>query len=255
MPDGEVRPVAAFLPYGRQHIDEDDIAAVAEALRADFLTTGPLVEQFERAFAERVEAPEAVACSNGTTALHLAVTALGVGPGDTCIVPSVTFVATANVCAMQGAEVVFADVDPASGLLTEQGLADALARAAGPVKAILPVHLCGNAVDMEAVRAMAGRQGAAVVEDACHAVGTDTPAGPVGSASLSDAVCFSFHPVKTLTTGEGGMVTTRDSALAARMRRLRSHGLERDLDGAPGPWWYEQPELGFNYRLPDILCA
>lgn len=255
MPDGAARPSAAFLPYGRQHIDEDDIAAVAEALRGDFLTTGPLVERFEQAFAEAVGAPHAVACSNGTTALHLAVAALDIGPGDLCIAPSITFVATANVCAMQGAGVVFADVDPASGLMTEETLADALARAPGPVKAVLPVHLRGDAVDMAAISAMAARWGARVVEDACHAVGTQTPDGPVGNAARSDAVCFSFHPVKTLTTGEGGMVTTRDAAAAARMRRLRSHGLLREVEGAPGPWWYEQHALGFNYRLPDINCA
>ena len=254
MPDGASRP--GFLPYGRQSIDEADIAAVAEALRADFLTTGPLVDRFEQAFAEAVGAPFAVACGNGTQALRLAVAALDVGPGDVCVVPSVTFVATANVCAMQGAQVVFADVDPATGLMTDETLADALARARGEVRAVLPVHLTGNACDMPALQAMADRWGCSIVEDACHAVGTETPWGPVGSASRSDAACFSFHPVKTLTTGEGGMVTTRDAAIYARMRRLRSHGLVREgFDAAPGPWWYEQTELGWNYRLPDLNCA
>ncbi len=251
MPDG--RP---FLAYGRQDIDESDIAAVAEALRGDFLTTGPLVDRFEQAFAETVGARHAVACSNGTTALHLAVAALGVGPRDVCIVPSITFVATANVCAMQGADVVFADVDPATGLMSEATLAEALDRAGGRARAILPVHLCGNAVDMDAVQAAASRCGAAVIEDACHALGTDTPWGRTGDAARSDAVCFSFHPVKTLTTGEGGMVTTADARRAEHMRRLRSHGLVREgFDTSPGPWWYEQTELGFNYRLPDVLCA
>ena len=255
MPDGAAR-TSAFLPYGRQSIDEADIEAVAEALRADFLTTGPMVDRFEAVFAETVGAPFAVACSNGTTALHLAVAALDVGPGDICVVPSITFVATANVCAMQGAQVVFADVDPSTGLMTEETLADALARANGDVRVVLPVHLAGNACDMAAIGAMADRWGCSVVEDACHAVGTTTPDGPVGSTRRSDAACFSFHPVKTLTTGEGGMVTTRDAALYARMRRLRSHGLVREgFDCSPGPWWYEQTELGWNYRLPDILCA
>ena len=256
MPDGGVRPAPAYLPYGRQDIDEADIAAVVEALRSDFLTTGPLVERFEQAFAEAVGAPHAVACSNGTTALHLAVAALDIGPRDVCIVPAVTFVATANVCAMQGARVVFADVDPASGLMTEETLAEAMDRADDAVRAILPVHLCGAPVDMPAIASMANGCGAVVIEDACHALGTDTAWGRTGDAGKSDAVCFSFHPVKTLTTGEGGMVTTRDHRAAWRMRRLRSHGIVREgLAEAPGPWWYEQHELGFNYRLPDILCA
>lgn len=256
MPDGGVRPDAAFLPYGRQDIDEADIAAVIDALRSDFLTTGPLVERFEAAFAEFVGAPHAVACSNGTTALHLAVAALDVGPRDVCIVPSVTFVATANVCAMQGARVVFADVDQFTGLMTVQTLAEAMSRAEGEVRAILPVHLAGAPADMAGISDLARRCGASIVEDACHALGTDTPWGRTGDAAKSDAVCFSFHPVKTLTTGEGGMITTRDHRTAWRMRRLRSHGIVREgLAEAPGPWWYEQQELGFNYRLPDILCA
>jgi UDP-4-amino-4,6-dideoxy-N-acetyl-beta-L-altrosamine transaminase len=256
MPDGGARPKQAFLPYGRQSIDETDIAAVVEALRSDFLTTGPLVERFEQAFAEAVGAPHAVACSNGTTALHLAVASLDIGPADICVVPAITFVATANVCAQQGARVVFADVDPATGLMTEETLAEALDRAEGEVRAILPVHLCGAPVNMPAIAALAESCGAAIIEDACHALGTDTSWGRTGDANQSDAVCFSFHPVKTLTTGEGGMVTTRDHQAAWRMRRLRSHGIVREgLAEAPGPWWYEQAELGFNYRLPDVLCA
>jgi dTDP-4-amino-4,6-dideoxygalactose transaminase len=157
---------------------------------------------------------------------------------------------------MQGARVVFADVDPASGLMTEATLAEAMDRAEDAVRAILPVHLCGAPVDMPAIAELARSCGAVVIEDACHALGTDTRWGRTGDASKSDAVCFSFHPVKTLTTGEGGMVTTRDHRAAWRMRRLRSHGIVREgLAEAPGPWWYEQHELGFNYRLPDILCA
>jgi UDP-4-amino-4,6-dideoxy-N-acetyl-beta-L-altrosamine transaminase len=256
MPDGGVRPIDAFLPYGRQDIDEADIAAVVAALRSDYLTTGPLVESFEKAFATFVGAPHAVACSNGTTALHLAIAALDVAPRDVCIVPAITFVATANVCAQQGARVVFADVDPLSGLMTDATLAEAMDRAGGPVRAILPVHLAGAPADMPAIAELARQCGAAVIEDACHALGTDTAWGRIGDAGKSEAVCFSFHPVKTLTTGEGGMVTTRDHRAAWRMRRLRSHGIVREgLAEAPGPWWYEQQELGFNYRLPDILCA
>jgi len=264
MPDGG--GAAPFLPYGRQTIEADDLDAVAQALGADFLTTGPLVERFEAAFAKAVGAEHAVVCSNGTTALHLAVEAAGVGPGDVCVVPSITFVATANAVRYQGGEPVFADVDPDSGLMTAETLAEALARCAGRrVKAVLPVHLTGAAVDVPAVRLLADGVGAAVIEDACHAVGTDTAWGPVGSCRASAMACFSFHPVKTLTTGEGGAVTTDDAVLAARMRRMRSHGLEREAaalgedfavdGGAPAPWAYEQRELGWNYRLPDLNCA
>ncbi|MDO1557946.1 UDP-4-amino-4,6-dideoxy-N-acetyl-beta-L-altrosamine transaminase [Brevundimonas sp. 2R-24] len=257
---------APFLAYGRQHIDESDIAAVAEALRGDYLTTGPTVAAFEAAVARAVDAPEAVACSNGTAALHLAVMAAGLKPGDLAVVPAITFAATANACAYQGADVLFADVDPSTGRMTGATLAEALARADRPVRAILPVHLGGHAVEMAEVRAQAEGIGAVVIEDACHALGTETPSGQIGACPDSLMACFSLHPVKTLTTGEGGVITTRDPELAARMRRLRSHGMERDpaqfldreagFDGdVPNPWWHEQQDLGFNYRLPDVLCA
>jgi UDP-4-amino-4,6-dideoxy-N-acetyl-beta-L-altrosamine transaminase len=248
----------AFLPYGRQSIDEDDIAAVTEALRSDFLTTGPRVEAFEAAFAETVGARYAVACANGTAALHLAMMALNVSPGEAVIVPSITFLATANCARFVGAEVVFADVDPDSGLMTPQTLAEALARLGGRrLRAVLPVHLRGEACDLPGLRALANQAGAVLVEDAPHALGTTTRHGNtteiIGDVKHSVMATFSFHPVKTIATGEGGMVTTNDAALAERLRRLRSHGMVRP-DGAE-PWWYEMPELGFNYRLPDVLCA
>ena len=248
----------AFLPYGRQSIDEDDIAAVAEALRADFLTTGPRVEAFEAAFAETVGARYAVACSNGTAALHLAMMALDVGPGEAVIVPSITFLATANCARFVGAEVVFADVDPDSGLMTPETLGEALTRLGGRrLRAVLPVHLRGDACDLPGLAALADRAGAVLVEDAPHALGTTAKFGNttelIGDVTHSAMATFSFHPVKTIATGEGGMVTTNDPALAERLRRLRSHGMVR-ADGAE-PWWYEMPELGFNYRLPDVLCA
>ncbi|MDR6627613.1 UDP-4-amino-4,6-dideoxy-N-acetyl-beta-L-altrosamine transaminase [Caulobacter segnis] len=247
-----------FLPYGRQTIEDDDIAAVAEALRGDFLTTGPTVEAFETAFANKVGAAHAVAVSNGTATLHLAMMALGVGEGDTCIAPSVTFLATANCARYVGAEVVFADVDPDSGLMTPETLAEALDRAADRrVKAILPVHLRGDVCDLPALKALADARGAALVEDAPHALGSigtfDGLAHPVGDGAYSSFASFSFHPVKTLATGEGGMLTTNDAGLADRARRLRSHGMVRPAGG--DPWWYEMPELGFNYRIPDVLCA
>lgn len=247
-----------FLPYGRQTIEDDDVAAVAEVLRADFLTTGPQVEAFEDAFAEAVGAPHAVACANGTAALHMAMLALGVGEGELCIVPSVTFLATANSARYVGAEVVFSDVDPQSGLMRPQDLAEALERVgARKVAAVLPVHLRGDVVDLAALAALAKTKGAVLVEDACHALGSaygvDGAARPVGACDWSAASTFSFHPVKTIATGEGGMVTTADGAVAERLRRARSHGMERPEGG--DPWWYEMKEPGFNYRLPDILCA
>jgi UDP-4-amino-4,6-dideoxy-N-acetyl-beta-L-altrosamine transaminase len=248
----------AFLPYGRQSIDDDDIAAVAAALRDDFLTTGPRVEAFEHAFAEQVGARHAIACANGTAALHLGMLALGVGEGEVCIVPSITFLATANCARYVGAEVVFADVDPQSGLMTEATLADAIARCGDRrIAAILPVHLRGDIAELPALRRLADAAGAALVEDACHALGSrmmfaGQPAS-AGDGRWGDMAVFSFHPVKTLTTAEGGMITTGDARLAERLRGLRSHGMIRP----PGadPWVYEMPELGFNYRLPDVLCA
>ena len=247
-----------MLPYGRQTIDDDDIAAVAEALRGDFLTTGPMVEAFERAFADKVGARYAVACANGTAALHLAMLALDVQPGDAIIAPSITFLATANCARFVGAEVVFADVDPDTGLMTPDTLAQALERLAGRrLRAVLPVHLRGDAADLAGLKHLAKGAGAVLIEDAPHALGTTVKfgnaAGTIGDCAYSAMATFSFHPVKTIATGEGGMVTTNDPHLAERLRRLRTHGMVRPEGG--DPWWYEMPEVGFNYRLPDILCA
>ncbi|MFT4936974.1 MAG: UDP-4-amino-4,6-dideoxy-N-acetyl-beta-L-altrosamine transaminase [Pseudoalteromonas distincta] len=247
-----------LLPYGRQTIEDDDIAAVAAALRDDLLTTGPRVEAFEMAFADAVGAEHAVACANGTAALHLTMLALGVRAGDVCIVPSTTFLATANCVRYVGAEVVFADVDPDSGLMRPDDLAQALSEA-GPksVAAVLPVHMRGDVADLPAIASLADSAGAVVVEDACHALGSalrhEGADVLVGSGRWSSASTFSFHPVKTIATGEGGMITTPDAGLAERLRRLRSHGMVRPPGG--DPWWYEMAEPGFNYRLPDILCA
>jgi UDP-4-amino-4,6-dideoxy-N-acetyl-beta-L-altrosamine transaminase len=262
----------AFLPYGRQTIEDDDIAAVTAALKADYLTTGPLVPAFERAFAQAVGARHAVACASGTAALHLAMMALDLGPGDAVIVPSITFVATANAARFQGADVVFADVDPDSGLMTESSLAEALTRLDGRrLAAVLPVHMTGSVTDLPAIRRLADAHGAAVVEDACHALGTtmafDTGPERAGDGRHAAMACFSFHPVKTIATGEGGMVTTNDQALARRLALMRSHGITReaaahrapdlslDPDGGANPWAYEMQALGFNYRLADVLCA
>ncbi len=253
------------LPYGRQTIEDDDVAAVAAALRDDFLTTGPKVEEFEQAFARATGAHHAVACNSGTAALHLAALAQDLGPEDAAVVPTMTFLATANVVRMTGAEVVFADVDPDTGLMTPETFRSALdrARAAGfEPKLAVPVHLNGQLCDMRALAKVAGERDVALIEDACHALGTRG----VGATPHSRMACFSTHPVKAIATGEGGIVTTADAALAERMRRLRTHGMSRDpssfetrdlaFDGnEPNPWYYEMAELGWNYRLPDILCA
>ncbi|MDY0883188.1 UDP-4-amino-4,6-dideoxy-N-acetyl-beta-L-altrosamine transaminase [Dongia soli] len=262
-----------FLPYGKQCIDDEDVAAVAAALRGDYLTTGPTVGQFERAFADYVGARFAVASNSGTAALHLACMALGLGPGDHVVVPSVTFLATANAARFCGAEVIFADVDPHSGRMTAATLEEALARQPGfRPRAVLPVHLNGHCVDVAAIQALADRSGMAVIEDACHALGglhaagNDTRAS-VGACALSQLSCFSLHPVKTMTTGEGGVTTTNDEQLYRRMQLFRNHGMTRDAGeftaaeqafdtaGAALPWYYEMQELGPNYRITDIACA
>lgn len=244
----------SFLPYGRQSIDDDDVAAVTAALKSDFLTTGPAVAAFEEAFARKVGAARAISCFNATVGLHLAMLALDVGPGDLVVVPSVTFLSTANCVRMARADVLFADVDPDSGLMTAETLRDAAARADGRrIAAVIPVHLRGAVADMRAIAAIAKSLGAKVVEDAAHAVGSISASGPVGNCARSAMAVFSFHPVKTMTTGEGGMVTTNDPHLAARLTSLRSHAMTRP-SGAD-PWIYEAEELGFNYRLPDLNCA
>ncbi len=254
-----------FLPYGRQTIEDDDVSAVAAALRDDLLTTGPKVDEYERAFARMTGAAHAVACNSGTAALHLACLAMDMGPQDAAVVPTMTFLATANVVRMTGAEVIFADVDPETGLMTAETFEAAREQAgrAGRIKAALPVHLNGQVCDMPELAAAASAKAIALTEDACHALGIEN----IGATSHSRMACFSTHPVKAIATAEGGMVTTADAGLAARMRSLRSHGMVRDpsafanrdlafagVDGA-NPWYYEMPEVGWNYRLPDVLCA
>jgi len=259
-----------FLPYGKPVLDRDDIEAVTAVLESDFLTMGPQIGAFEQAFAETTAAPHAVACSNGTAALHLATMALGIGPGDTVVVPAITFLATANAVRMTGGEVVFADVDPTTGLMLPDHVEEAAARAASPVKAVYPVHMAGRLVDMPAVAAMAAKKGWAIVEDSCHALGgryrhADGSDGRVGDCRYADMAVFSFHPTKTISSGEGGMITCRDAAMRDRMLLLRNHGMTKDgfvnrdlafdSEGAPNPWYYEMQALGFNYRLSEIHCA
>jgi UDP-4-amino-4,6-dideoxy-N-acetyl-beta-L-altrosamine transaminase len=254
----------SILPYARQTIEDDDVAAVAAALRDDFLTTGPKVAEFEHAFASATGARYAVACNSGTAALHLAALAVDLGPGDAAIVPTMTFLATANIVRMTGAEIVFADVDPESGLMTPETLSAALQNAPSEprVKAAIPVHLNGQVCDLPGLAERTGARGVVMIEDACHALGI---AG-IGAAIYSKAACFSTHPVKAIATGEGGLVTTSEGRIADRMRSLRSHGMSRDrasfvnaelaFDGkVTNPWYYEMHEIGWNYRMPDLLCA
>lgn len=245
----------AMLSYGRQTIDDADIAAVVEALRAPALTCGPLVARFEAALASWLGAHHASACSSGTAALHLAYAALGIGEGDELITTPITFSATAHAAYYVGATVRIADVDPATGNIDPRSVEALVTRR---TRAIVPVHLGGLPADMDAIHAIARRHGLRVIEDACHALGATYHGQKVG-AGEADAIIFSFHPVKHITTGEGGAVIVRDARIKRRIDRLRQHGIERDparLDAPPaGPWVYEVQELGWNYRLPDIACA
>jgi UDP-4-amino-4,6-dideoxy-N-acetyl-beta-L-altrosamine transaminase len=258
-----------FLPYGRQRIEEDDIAAIVEVLRSDFLTTGPKVKEFETAFAERVGAKHAVACSSGTAALHLATMAAGLEAGDSAIVPAVTFLATANAVRYTGAGVVFADIDPDTGLMTpdtfEAALEDGKHRG---VRMVVPVHLNGQACEMAEIQHRALKHDLTIVEDACHMLGGAVSAGhAVGACQYGDMNIFSAHPVKAIAMGEGGIVTTNHEATAAHLKRLCNHGMQRApehlinreqafaADGTPNPWYYEMSEIGFNYRASDIHCA
>jgi UDP-4-amino-4,6-dideoxy-N-acetyl-beta-L-altrosamine transaminase len=261
----------SFLPYGRQVIEEDDIAAVVEALRGDLLTTGPYVARFETSLANAVGAKHAVVCANGTAALHMAARALGLSEGTKIIVPTVTFLATASAAYMNGADIVFADVDPATGLMRPQDLADAFERA-GSADAVFNVHLNGQCGEIEEIASLARSHGAAIVDDACHALGaifidSEGESRAIGSNAYADLSVFSFHPVKAIAMGEGGAVTTNNPHAAMRLERARGHGMTRtpsefqnateafDAGGAANPWYYELIEPEFNWRANDIQCA
>jgi perosamine synthetase len=245
-----VRPT--LLPYGRQSIDEDDIQAVVAALRSDWLTSGPKVEEFEQAFAARVGARYAVTFSSGTGALHAAAFAAGLKSGDEAITTPLTFAATANCILYQSAIPVFADVSPDTLTIDPERIAS---RIQPCTKALIPVDYAGHPANLNAVLALAERHGLVVIEDACHAVGAGHHGRLVGS--IAHMTVFSFHPVKHLTTGEGGMVTTDNPKFAESLRRFRNHGLSTDARKrqAEGQWHYEMVLLGFNYRLTDIACA
>ena len=241
-----------MIPYGRQSIGEDDIEAVIEVLHSDWLTTGPKVAEFEEIFAQYVNAKHAVAVSSGTAALHAAMYAIGIGPGDEVIISPVTFAATANCIVFQGGTPIFADVEPDTLLLDTVQVE---ARISPHTKAILAVDYTGQPCDYDTLRSIADRHCLFLLADACHALGGSYKGRRVGS--LADLNVFSFHPVKHITTGEGGMITTDDPELAQRMRIFRNHGINTDhrQREQQGSWYYEMVDLGFNYRLTDIQCA
>ncbi len=265
-------PFFRNLPYGQQWLDEEDEQAVLNALRSRFLTTGPLVPQFESEIGAAVGAEHVSVCSNGTAALHLALLGLGIGPGDTVIVPSICFVGAANAVELVGADVVFCDVDGNSALATAETVEATLHHLDRPPKAVILIHMAGQLADVAGIRAILPPE-TLIVEDAAHALGASYSAGqgrsgsPVGSCPDSACTTFSFHPVKTVTSGEGGAICTNDPELNKRIKQLRTHGMVKDPDlftetdqafdkeGTANPWYYEIHQAGLNYRLSDIHCA
>lgn len=251
-----------MIPYGRQDISQNDIDAVIAVLRSDFLTQGPVIGHFEKTLASYCGAGHAVACNSATSALHLACLALDLGPGDWLWTTPITFVASANCALYCGAQVDFVDIDPKTYNMSAVALGQKLeqAKAAGRLpKVVVPVDLCGQPCDMAAIHALSREYGFKIIEDASHAIGGKYQGQPIGDGRYADITIFSFHPVKIITTGEGGVAMTNDAALAGRMELLRSHGITRDpqkMVGTPdGQWYYQQIDLGFNYRMTDMQAA
>lgn len=255
-----------MIPYGKHHIDEEDIQAVVDVLRSGVLTQGPAVEAFEQAIAEYVGAKYAVAVSSGTAALHLAALVAGAGPGTSLVTSPITFVASANAGLYVGARVVFADIDPDTINMSATALKKALEKNPD-ARAVIPVHFAGLPCDMQAIKLAADEAGAVVIEDAAHALGATYPDGQrVGSCAYSLMTIFSFHPVKAIAAGEGGMITTNDESIYRKLLRLRSHGINKFDDpfqlpeqaatnGVRDPWYYEMQEIGFHYRITDLQCG
>ena len=255
-----------MIPYGKHHIDEEDIQAVVEVLRSGVLTQGQTIERFEQAVAEYVGVKYAVAVSSGTAGLHLAALAAGVGPGTSLITSPITFVASANAALYAGGKPVFADIDPDTVNMSPSSLREALAKNID-TRVVVPVHFAGLPCDMVAIQSVADSAGAAVIEDAAHALGAEYPNGRrVGSCAYSLMTIFSFHPVKAIAAGEGGMITTNDKLMYRKLLRLRSHGINKlddpfqlseqaETNGVRNPWYYEMQELGFHYRITDIQCG
>lgn len=251
-----------MIPYGRQEITQDDIDAVVEVLKSDFLTQGPRVPEFENTVANHVNAKFGVAVNSATSALHIACAALGLGEGDWLWTSPVTFVASANCGLYCGAKADFVDIDPHTYNLCPDALERKLEQAREQdrlPKVVVPVHLCGQPCDMKRIKALSERYGFRIIEDASHAIGGKYQGEFVGNGRYSDITVFSFHPVKIVTTAEGGMAVTNDAELAQRMEMLRSHGITRDpgrMTHEPdGPWYYQQVELGFNYRMTELQAA
>ena len=251
-----------MIPYGRQDINQADIDAVVNVLRSDFLTQGSVVPAFENAVSTHCGVRHAVAVNSATSALHIACLALGVANGDIVWTSPITFVASANCARYCGADVDFVDIDPLTYNMSVECLRAKLeaAQKIGKLpKVVIPVHLCGQSCDMAAIHALGQQYGFKIIEDASHSIGGTYRGEPVGNCRFSDITVFSFHPVKIITTGEGGMAVTNDDKLASHMARLRTHGITRDpaeMTHAPdGPWYYQQLELGLNYRLTDIHAA
>jgi len=251
-----------MIPYGRQDITQADVDAVVEVLRSEWLTQGPAVPRFEEAVAAYCGVRHALAVNSATSALHIACLALGVGPGDALWTTPITFVASSNCALYCGAEVDFVDIDPLTYNLSVDRLTEKLAQAEklGKLpKVVVAVHLCGQPCDMVGIHALSQRYGFKIIEDASHAIGGKYRGEPIGSCRYCDIAVFSFHPVKIITTGEGGMAVTQQSDLAQKMALLRSHGITRDptlMTHAPdGPWYYQQVDLGFNYRMTDVQAA
>lgn len=251
-----------MIPYGRQDVNQADIEAVVEVLRSDFLTQGPTVPAFERAITGYCGAQHAIAVNSATSALHVACLALGVGKGDVVWTSPITFVASANCALYCGAAVDFVDIDPRTYNLSVDRLAKKLEEAekiGNLPRVVIPVHFCGQSCDMAGIHALGQQYGFKIIEDASHAIGGRYKDEPIGNCRYSDITVFSFHPVKIITTGEGGIAVTNDPALAGQMAQLRSHGITRDpaeMTHVPdGPWYYQQIELGYNYRMTDMQAA
>lgn len=261
------------LPYSRQTIFKDDIDSITEAIKDDFLTTGSAVSEFEKAFADRVNSKYAVSCTSGTAALHLSSMALNIKPNDFVAVPAISFLSTANAPRYMGAEVLFIDVDPNNGLISIEDLEKKILELRNKnISAVYPVHLNGQSVDMERLSDLSKKYGFNILEDACHALGTEYSSNEkniinVGSCQHSDISIFSLHAIKTITTGEGGMITTNNSEYYQKILRARNHGIVQNNsnfinkklsmsdDNLENPWYYEMHDLGFNYRLTDFQCA
>lgn len=243
-----------YLPYAQQWVDEEDVGEVVKVLKSDFLTTGPKIEEFEKRFADYVGAKYAVSISNGTAALHAACFAAGINEGDEVITSPITFAASANCVLYQGGKPVFADINPKSYNIDIEAIERKITK---KTKAIIPVDFTGQAVDIDGINEIAKKYGLIVIEDAAHSLGAEYKGKKIGS--LVDITTFSFHPVKHITTGEGGMITTNDDKLYNKLKLFRTHGITRDKEmlhnKEEGPWFYEQLELGYNYRMTDIQAA